>query len=280
MKKTLIIGLALAFGLNACHPMMNIDDMSFIRVETPAGVVLGNNSPDAVGGEYGVIYGEPIVLTGQNSTTLRVVSSQPYIQFGHHLTGIDHGYLVEGGTWQSHFTSPFAIAGNVIDMEFDYVALADTDANIGIMRAANGMLVVDYLCPFTKWGHLLADGKTLATWTPEAITRPLPVIRVGLFSGEIVVTRRYGTIVVGNPAATATAAALAIATLAQLEAMTPAELLAAGVAKTITYDYLDVTFEMHVEGSGWVGGYVDYSGFQVILPNAIRETVAITYDVI
>ena len=293
MKKTLIIGLALAFGLNACSPMMHLGDLAYIRVQTEDGKILGET---AWGDEDWVDYDGFITLNAENEKiALNVSTTMVFWNFGHVSpplapVALKHKYTADKltdavpPTWTNH--------DDVVPSPENFYAIPDgvSDDGIGDMWIENDYMRLTYRCPITVWGYV-KDNK-LVLW--EDGPRELPILKYQMFSGPVTVTRKVGTTEIAIPLPPATVdtdlltflmdtypayvtdAATAVACM---EADFVNNEMLSNVERVVEIKYTDYAFEMHVEGTGAAvpGNSPKYSGFHVVLPKLFQETTAITY---
>ena len=206
MKKTLIIGLALAFGfgLTGCFkPSATVDDMIYIKAkfggEIVGECVYNEHNIDPMLVDFDAI---PITEVGKKYL-VRIETTYPIWSMEH----LSHALKVTlpGGTAGTLYGGDGLDAAASVDcpdpalwLFFEYKPKKAPNAGDRILH--NGYVKLTYRCIFAHWGYIDADGNLAKGGVDEfgnvigSEDLYLPAVKMGLYSYDIVVERLVGDI--------------------------------------------------------------------------------------
>ena len=261
MKKTLIMGLALALGLSACEDIITMDGLTYIKVKDANGVVLGDNANSE--GAVATI-GAVTLNAGDKPVALGVETTFLFWDLGHGTDGgLDHQWFVNkermgstagannpsvafayiaikendiAGSWyliKATGKIEFVPTGDLAPENSTWICEASEFGEKGNVVVANQYVALVYKCPIALWGEIVND--ELLNWS-DYYKHLLPAVKWQVFSDKLTVIRLAPEVEDGET----------------------------------------ISFEMHIKGSGYGENlyYVfnpNYTAVKITLPKAIAS---------
>ena len=258
MKKTLILGLALALGLSACEDIIRMDGLTYIKVKDANGVVLGDNANSEVAV---TTIGAVTLNAGDKPVALGVETTFLFWDLGHGTDGgLDHQWFVDKermgstvgannpsvvfkycainqndvvGSWyliKATGKPGLILSGQTAEAEDIFICDASELGIRGNVVVANDYVALVYKCPIALWGEIVND--ELLNWS-DYYKHLLPAVKWQVFSDKLTVIRLAPEVDGGET----------------------------------------ISFEMHIKGSGYGENlyYVfnpNYTAVKITLPNA------------
>jgi len=179
MKKTLIFGLALAFGLSACEPIPQFGEYAYIIAKYD-GKVVGDCATNTWENEALVAAKSNAVVAAEKGKTYKVTIETTFPIWS--LEHLYHKVKITDGAGNVLFPLGYAQEAGAYDIFFELKP--KNGPNAGDRILFNDFVKLTYRCIFAKWGYIDEDGMLA-----KKDGKYLPAVKMGLYTYELEVER-------------------------------------------------------------------------------------------
>jgi len=179
MKKTLIFGLALAFGLSACEPIPHFGDYAYIIAKYD-GKVIGETMPSKWANEDAVAKSGTAVVAAKKGTIYKVLieTTFPIWSLEHLIPWLK----VTDETGKVVFDDFVDNGAGDYDLPLEIKPKGGPNAGDRIL--INSYVSLTYRCIFAKWGYIDEKGKLV-----KEDGEYLPAVKIGIYTYELEIER-------------------------------------------------------------------------------------------